>query len=241
MYIEHTGLEDNLHQILTNREPTSSSPNAAAAASALLARVRREAASSQVSRSTEEQQKCSKEWVRRPEPKLVPVETFSALDVLKHRPKETLNGTVENPTTKKDQEEADEEEQFEILHVEDIDQEEIEVTNLKTASVEEEKNNKKPEGATTTHFVIDLNKNAGLQEKANEKDDEEEFEYIVTRVPKKKSFHQSQQQVDVEDHKNNSSQVRAIPYEKHIWTYRNANLLSQIYSFWELYVLIFVW
>ncbi|XP_061396610.1 uncharacterized protein LOC133332243 [Musca vetustissima] len=202
MYIEHTGLEDNLHHIITNRVPTSSSPSAAAASALLLARVREAAhsASSQVSRE-EDNQKCNKEWVRRPEPKLVPVENLNTLDVVKqlaNKPKEP-NGALDHLAKKEPQlEEEEEEEQYEILQIEDVDRVESEVpSNLKSVTEDAKQQyiateERKPV-ADTTHFVIDIHKDE-IQQKQEESaivDEDEEYEYVVTRVPKRKSLSKS--------------------------------------------------
>ncbi|XP_013118762.2 uncharacterized protein LOC106095877 isoform X2 [Stomoxys calcitrans] len=192
MYIENTGLEDNLHHILTNRIPTSSSPSAAAAASALLLAHVREAAhnsaSSQVPRVEEQHKPCNKEWVRRPEPQLVPVESLQTLDVAKRLPsipKEALNGELKNLAKNKEEEEPEEE--FELLYVEDIDLPESEANTSKLRSeTEEQPNESENKNRSTTHFVIDLNKFTGPAS-STAAEEEEEYEYVVTRVAKKKS------------------------------------------------------
>uniref|UniRef100_T1PC08 Ulp1 protease family protein n=1 Tax=Musca domestica TaxID=7370 RepID=T1PC08_MUSDO len=199
MYIEHTGLEDNLHHILTNRVPTSSSPSAAAASALLLARVREAAhsATSQEAREAENQ-KCNKEWVRRPEPKLVPVESLNTLDVVKQlasRPKET-NGTIDQLAKSEAQDEK-EEEQYEILHIEDIDQ--VEPPVKPTAGERSIDSAERKPVADTTHFVIDIQRDE-IQENLEERailDEDEEYEYIVTRVPKRKVPSQSLQHKEV--------------------------------------------
>lgn len=191
MYIEHTALEDNLHHILTNRVPTSSSPGAteaaAVAASALLARVR-EAQNCATSHNAPQvphlkETKFNKEWLRRPEPKLLPV---PSLKKLPQGPKEQRTG-VQVLAQPPEDDGQEEEEQYELLHVVDSEQQGEDQPNISKPSIDKVESEKVKEktgdNLPTTHFVIDL-KDAG--ERHNTAEEEEEFEYVVTRVPKRK-------------------------------------------------------
>ncbi|XP_073834403.1 ulp1 [Musca autumnalis] len=218
MYIEHTGLEDNLHHILTNRVPSSSSPSAAAASALLLARVREAAHSASSHESREEEiPKCNKEWVRRPEPKLVPVESLNTLDVVKQlptiTPKETNNSSDHLAKKVPQDEHEEEEEQYEILQIEDGDKIESEPASTNLKSNSEDKHSvdtaeRKPV-PETTHFVIDIHRDEvqQKQELTATVEEDEEYEYIVTRVPKRKSLSHSLQ--PLEDHQSTPIQANS--------------------------------
>lgn len=242
MYIEHTNLEDNLHHILTNREPTSSSPSAseataAAAASALLARVRE--AQNSASSTLQQQQPqpnsanspyqnhnnnssnpnnyktALQNWISRPESNLLPLEHLNSnglanelREILKNveknntsaLKKEAQRETKENEQSKT---EADEEveEQYELLQVVDSDQS-AQAENLKTSKNltnvqrEEIKNS-----ASTSHFLINIDSPKIASSTAapilqnHQLEDDEEFEYVVTRVPKRKLSRSTANQV----------------------------------------------
>ena len=236
MYIEHTNLEDNLHQILTNRVPTSSSPSASEATAALLARVR-EAHSSASSalqqpvtqqatqldsnHSLQNQQpqhfnynsapssyKFPSEWSRRPEPKLLPLETLAkSSDIAQQLRKklESLDPQTQKKVDQVPQEEQQkavngseepeiEEEQYELLQVIDTEQPTLQTSNT-IGNVENSRQQEEVDNiASTSHFVIELKEKPKISSKVTQPlrqriqvDEDEEFEYIVTRVPKRKS------------------------------------------------------
>ena len=246
MYIEHTNLEDNLHQILTNRVPTSSSPSASEATAALLARVReahssasstlqqpvtQQATSLDSNQALQNQQpqhfnynsapnsyKFSSEWLRRPEPKLLPLETLAKSSDIAQQLRKKLD-SLESQTQKKvDQvpqgpqqkavngsgETEIEEEQYELLQVIDTDQQTLQANNT-ISNVENNRQQEEVDNiASTSHFVIELKEEPKIASKVTQPlrqriqvDEDEEFEYIVTRVPKRKSQETTASQVNI--------------------------------------------
>ncbi|XP_075154447.1 ulp1 [Haematobia irritans] len=242
MYIEHTGLEDNLHHILTNRVPTSryqdiDQKEAEPSSSNLRGGRATLPRSQQLSTEgvNEQHQKSSKDWVRRPEPKLVPVESLKSLDGSNHLPyaipKEALNGALESLTKNKE----DEEEKFELLYVEDVDDKEPEAgtSNFRSGLEGESQPEEKSVDRSTTHFVIDIDKVSGSGVAATDNEDEE-YEYVVTRVPKRKSIRQSPQYQEINQYpstapippKTKRPVPEAIPLELH-----QRKLLNGSFSF----------
>ncbi|KAM7350486.1 ulp1 [Cochliomyia hominivorax] len=305
MYIEHTNLEDNLHQILTNRVPTSSSPSAseataAVAASALLARVReaQNSASTTLHQLTQTPQQqelqtisspsihfqnnhhssnnsstpnnykspsasSNKEWIKRPEPNLLPLEDHNnSSTIIKNL--NNLNSNLKAATEQQQvlqeeqqkqhqqlnnskvqavDEEEEEEEEYELLQVIDSDPTITQAENstatasaaeLTTTPLKFEENLKQqPEYfdnfASTSHFVINLNDGqkidstlAATKEQQEQSlpiqvDEDEEFEYVITRVPKRKR--QSEPiytDIPVFNRKVRRPVPEAIPIETHL-------------------------
>uniref|UniRef100_A0A1A9W680 Ubiquitin-like protease family profile domain-containing protein n=1 Tax=Glossina brevipalpis TaxID=37001 RepID=A0A1A9W680_9MUSC len=215
MYIENTALDDNLHHILNDRVPSSRSPNSTEteAESALINHVRvrpSDPALNGAPQSPKANNKCDQVLDSQKEATQLPANQFNA-----------CKAAVELEKIVQVDSDAEEEEEYELVQV-------IDSEPTIQASVEEEEqiikeNNEiertiEPgagEEVDCSHFFIELADNTitdsdVVVEKENSQEpqdetEEEEFEYILTRVPKRrtgglsqfeKEQHQEQQLLD---------------------------------------------